>query len=549
MSNRNNVESTKQFHFNSIWFVPLIALVVATWMLYSNWSEQGIEITIVAHDADGLEAGKTKIKARNVDLGEVTNIKLSDNYQNTVITVRMQKGTKKLLTEHTKFWVVKPRVGKEGISGLGTILSGSYINMQPSQSGAKKTSFSMLTQPPLSTSEDQGIRIRLFSKNNSKMEVGTPVHFRGFEVGYIENVGFDIKRSAITYQLFIKAPYDSLLNTNVQFWMTPGLSIKGSTKGLEVKMDSLETFLSGGISFGSIKTNRLPKPIEDFSEFQLFSTKDSAINQRYRQHISYMVLFKGSIDGLEPGAPVKLNGIRIGTVAEVPFSGMTLKSMSRYTTPHIPVLIYIEPQRFSIKLRDAKLSLKQWREQLQKGFKAGMRATLSTSSLLTGSKFISVSFIESKKDYTWDHYGKYPIFPTSNNGLASMQHKIESILNTLSKLPIDKSVEQLNNTLKSATTALNSINNVGKKVDHLLAQKETQSLPADLSRSLESLNKTLQSYHTQGEIGQNLNQSLLILRQDLEDLQPIIQQLKQKPNSLIFGKPTLADQKPQAAIK
>ncbi|RQW64399.1 intermembrane transport protein PqiB [Vibrio viridaestus] len=547
MPQKSNLESTKRFHFNSIWFVPIIAVIVAAWMLYSDWSERGVEITIVAHDADGLEAGKTKIKARNIDLGEVTSIRLSDDYSNAVITVRMQKEANKLLTENTKFWVVKPRVGKEGISGLGTLLSGSYINMQPSNSGKEKEHFKMLDQPPLSTTDDKGIRIRLFSTDNSKMEVGSPVHFRGYEVGYVEKVGFDIKRSAITYRLFIKAPYDSLVNNTIQFWMTPGLSIKGSAKGLEVKMDSLETFVSGGISFGSTDTNAIPKKVDDLTEFQLFNTEEDAINHRYDEHISYIALFKGSIAGLDPGAPVEFNGIRIGTVAEVPFSGMTLDSLSNSTTPHIPVLINLEPQRFSTRFKTAELTKSQWNKRMIEGFKAGVRATLSSSNLLTGSKMITLSFIKPEKDYKMQYYDNYPVFPTTNDTLASMQHKVEDMLDMLSSLPLDKSVSELNNTLANASKAMGSLTDISDKVDKLLAQKETQALPAQLQQSLDSLNKTLQTYQAQGEVGQNLNQSLMILRQDLEDLQPVIQQLKQKPNSLIFGKPIISDEEPKAA--
>ncbi|MCE0494829.1 intermembrane transport protein PqiB [Vibrio salinus] len=548
MPQNNNLESTKKFHFNTIWFVPFIALVVAAWMLYSNWAEQGVQITIVTHDADGLEAGKTKVKARNVDLGEVTGIKLSEDYENAIITVQMKKGTEKLLTKNTKFWIEKPRVGREGISGLSTIMSGSYINMQPSTDGKRQITFDMLSQPPLSTSDDHGIRIRLFSKNNSKIDVGAPVHFRGYQVGYIENVGFDIKRSAITYQLFIKAPYDSLINNTVQFWMTPGLSVKGSAKGLEVKVDSLETFISGGISFGSMSSNVQPKPVKDLTEFQLFSTKEDAINHRYDQHLSFIALFKGNMSGLEPGAPVEFNGLRIGTVAEVPFSGMTIDALSKEQISHIPVLINIEPQRFS-KFRNAALSLNQWQEKFIQSFGVGISATLSTSNLLTGAKLVSISFTGPNKHFHLKHYAGYPVFPTTNDSLASMQHKVETLLDTLSKLPLDKSVKELNTTLRSATDAIHSIHSISRKVDALLAQKETQALPAELSNSLNSLNKTLQHYQAQGEIGQSLDQTLKILKQDLEDLQPLIQQLKQKPNSLIFGSSEVQDKQPHANNK
>ena len=535
----SNLESTRRVRFNTIWLVPLIAVLVAGWMVYDSWSQRGPEITIVAKDADGLEAGKTKVKARNVDIGGVTNIKLSDDFTHALITLQMNKGTEKLLKSNTKFWVVKPRIGKEGISGLGTLLSGSYINMEPGNQGKRAKEYTMLSKPPLSTIDDKGIRVRLYSTQTTKLEVGTPINFRGYEVGYVEDAGFDLKRDAITYQLFIHAPYNKLINSRVKFWMTSGLSVQGTAKGIEVKMGSLQTLITGGISFGEIGDVKTAKPVKDLTEFKLFSSKQEAEDNRYNKFINYVMLFYGSVSGLESGSPVEYNGVRIGTVTQVPFAGATIDKLRSVDNPPVPILVRIEPQRLETNLKDSVKDLDEWRSIFADSFKRGMRATLDTSNLLTGGKIVSVKFVKDAAPQQITHYGKYLLFPTTTASLATMQEKVEVILNKLAALPLDKTVNSLNSTLAE-------LNKVAKSTNELLSQQQTKQLPAKLSGTLDSLHSTLSDYKSEGVVGKKLEQSLTSLQRTLDELQPLIQEIRQKPNALIFGKPKRDDIEPKA---
>ncbi|MGF1740136.1 intermembrane transport protein PqiB [Vibrio profundum] len=535
----SNLESTRRARFNTIWLVPLIAALVAGWMVYDSWSQRGPEITIVAKDADGLEAGKTKVKARNVDIGEVTNIKLSDDFTHALITLQMNKGTEKLLKSNTKFWVVKPRIGKEGISGLGTLLSGSYINMEPGNQGKRAREYTMLSKPPLSTINDKGIRVRLYSTQTTKLEVGTPINFRGYEVGYVEDAGFDLKRDAITYQLFIHAPYNKLINSHVKFWMTSGLSVQGTAKGIEVKMGSLQTLITGGISFGEIGDIKTAMPVKDLTEFKLFSSKQEAEDNRYNKFINYVMLFYGSVSGLESGSPVEYNGVRIGTVTQVPFAGATIDKLRSVDNPPVPILVRIEPQRLETSLKDSVKDLDEWRSIFADSFKRGMRATLNTSNLLTGGKIVSVKFVKDAAPQKITHYGKYLLFPTTTASLATMQEKVEVILNKLAALPLDKTVNSLNSTLAE-------LDKVAKSTSDLLNQQQTKQLPAKLSGTLDSLHGTLSDYKSEGVVGKKLQQSLTSLQRTLDELQPLIQEIRQKPNALIFGKPKRDDIEPKA---
>ncbi|WPC75206.1 intermembrane transport protein PqiB [Vibrio porteresiae] len=526
---------TTRFSFNPVWVVPLLALFVAAWMLYQDWDSQGPQLTVIANNADGIEAGKTKVKVHNVDVGEVTQVKLSDDFEHAIITIELQKGSDKLLRQDTKFWVIKPRVGTAGISGLGTLLSGAYIEAEPGTSGDAKREYTMLAQPPLSTADDKGLRLELVSKDIPKMTVGTPIHFHGFDVGHIEDVNFDPQQQNITYRLFIREPFDSLVSDAVQFWVTPGLAIQSSTKGIAVKMDSLETLITGGISFGTTEEGAVGKPVKDMTRFTLYESKEQATDNRYTQAIPFMFLFDGNIGGLEPGAPIEFRGVRIGTVQQVPFQGVSIRDWSAtMLNPVLPVLGRIEPQRLSSLSTGEEMNLTEWRQLLDNAIKRGFRASLVTSNILTGSKIISVDFDAQAKPAKAEQVAGYPVFPSVPNSFDSLGQKFASLLDKLNNLPLNDTMNSLDKTLQSANDTLKTLNTVSKQIDTLLAAPHTQQLPEQLTLSLQDLQRTLKTYQEEGAVGSQLQKSLGTLERTLNDLQPVLRQLQQKPNALIF---------------
>ncbi|WP_394178751.1 intermembrane transport protein PqiB [Marinomonas posidonica] len=542
----NPVENMRKVRFNSIWLVPLIALIVAAWMLYQNWSSQGPLITLVAANADGLEVGKTKLKSRNVDVGRVIDIRLSDDYENAVIQVRMNQGTDQMLKQDAQFWVVKPRIGKEGVSGLGTLLSGAYIDMTPGEKGQIQTRFTILDQPPLAT-ENEGIRVKLVSEKGATLDVGAPVHFRGYEVGYIEKVDFDAKRKAITYQLVVRSPYDALVNSAVQFWVTPGVSFKSSASGFEFSLDSLETFLSGGISFALPDGRPAGDAVADQSEFQLFDSKESADNQVYDEFIEYVFLFDANLSGLYPGAAVEFRGVRIGTVMEVPFSGISMTSLSKLDTPVIPVLARIEPQRLNTPDMPDVMSLSQWDAMLDDRMDKGLRASLVIGNYLNAAKVISLDFMDTPSPIRWREFEGYDVFPTAPNSLANIESKISLMLDNLAQVPLQKTFKQLGHTMSEVDTTLQRLQQVSDSVRKLMDQSETQQIPGDLSVAIRTLNQTLETYQADGLIGQPLRQNLVSLDRALNELQPLLRQLRENPNRLIFDSKPKVEIQPRAA--
>ena len=531
--------------FNSIWFVPLLALIVAAWMVYQNWSSEGPEITLIASNAEGLEAGKTKVKARNVDIGTVTQIRLSSDYDTAIIHVRMNKGTDNMLYEDAKFWVVKPRVGKEGISGLSTLLSGAYIDMEPGSNGDFRSEFKVLEQAPLSTTEDKGVRLMLDSTGSSKLDVGTVVHFRGYDVGYIEKVGFDSAAGAITYQVFIKAPYDALVNRSVEFWLTPGIALKSSARGVEVRVDSLETLLSGGISFGLVHRQKVGEKVEDLAKFHLYASKEEAENQFFNQFIDYVFLFGTDISGLTAGAPVEFRGIRIGTVEQVPFTGLSMIELTSLDQSAIPVLARIEPQR--LNNGDQDLTLKEWEDLFKDRIEGGFRASLKTRNFLTGAKAINIDLYPNAKPEKAQKVAGVDVFPVTNAGFSNIEKKVTEILDKLAKAPVNESLQSIKNAMSNANDTLASMKETSENVDQLINQPGVQQLPDEIMTIMNQVSRILEAYQTNGEIGMPLKDNLNALEKSLNELQPLLRQLRNNPNTLIFDKPSQPDIQPKAA--
>lgn len=542
---QENSQSIRKVRFNSIWLVPLLALIVAGWMVYQNWSSEGPEITLTASNAEGLEAGKTKIKARNVDIGTVTQIRLSPDYNTAIITVRMNKDTDNMLHQDAKFWVVKPRVGKEGISGLGTLLSGAYIDMEPGESGEIASEFNVLEQAPLSTTEDKGVRLMLDSKGSSKLDVGTVVHFRGYDVGYVEKVGFDTAAGAITYQVFIKAPYDALVNSSVEFWLTPGISLKSSARGVELRVDSLETLLSGGISFGLVHHQKAGKEVEDLTQFHLYASKEDAENQYYNQFIDYVFLFDSDISGLTAGASLEFRGIRIGTVEQVPFTGLSMVELTSLKQSAIPVLARIEPQR--LNNGDKDLSLQEWKALFKERIDSGFRATLKARNFLTGAKAINIDFYPNSKIEKPQKVAGLDVFPVINSGFSSIEKKVTEILDKLAQAPVNESLQSITDAMSNANDTLASMKATSENVDQLINQPGVQKLPDEVLSIMDKLSRILEAYQTNGEIGLPLKDNLKALEKSLNELQPLLRGLRNNPNSLIFDKKTQPDIQPKAA--
>ncbi len=234
---------------SKLWFLPLVALLIGCWMLYYQWSNQGSLITIHFLSAEGIEAGKTKIKFLNVNIGDVKSVQLNEDGDDVLVTARMSKAAEKLLVKDSQFWVVSPKVSLDGISGLSTIISGVYIQLSRGVSTEYKDKFYALESPPVTPLGTPGLHITLNSNDQFAYEKGDPITYKGLTVGQFEDIYFNFEERVVYYNAFIKAPYHKLITTNTKFWDITGLNVDLKADGLSIKTGNLETILSNGVTF------------------------------------------------------------------------------------------------------------------------------------------------------------------------------------------------------------------------------------------------------------------------------------------------------------
>lgn len=517
---------------STIWLVPIIALAIGIWMLVQYVGSKGPEVTLILNTAEGIEVGKTEIKSLNVKVGVITHITLSDDYSYIVAKAAMDKDAERMLKEDTRFWVVKPRIGKEGISGLDTLLSGSYIEMQPGSELQAKLNFTVLDTPPVAPSDASGLRVVLTHTEAGKLGVGDPVLYEGFTVGRVEKVSFDTDTRQANYQLFIFQPYDSLIREQSRFWLSSGVDLRMSAEGFNLQIGSIESLITGGVSFGIPDGEEEGELVtSQMSKFRLYNNLKQVSERTFNQYFEYVMLFDESIRGLSVGAPVEYRGIRIGTVVKVPLR-MPTKNEGLYSK-QIPVLVRIEPGRVHDNFGSG--TLEERKQELTDGFGQGLRATLKIGNLLTGALYIDSQFYPELKMEDIGNYGRYDIFPTRAGGFAEIQKKISDLLNKFNALPVENTLAELTETLDSSQKTMTAIDKVANDLDKLLAQKDTQAIPGEIRESLQQIQTTLNGFGPDAAPYRNLESALSRFEQVMGELQPVLRQLNDKPNSLIFS--------------
>ncbi len=526
----------------AIWMVPLLALFIGAWMLFQHWYSQGPSFTLTVATAEGIVAGKTVIRSREVEVGRIETVELSEDYSHAVLKARLTNAAAGMLKKDSQFWVVKPRVGREGVSGLGTLLSGAYIELSPGKKGGARSEYAMLDRPPLASLDARGLRLSLSSRDANALGAGSPISYQGFTIGQVEEAKFLPEKSEMQYQLFINAPYDVLVSSNSRFWLTPGFEVSMSSEGMKVKMDSLESLINGGITMG-LPPGWLPgEPVKQNDEFVLFKDEESVLAGSLDQFIDYVFLFDNDVGGLHPGAAVQYRGIRVGTVISAPYL-IDDKGVQLFKSRQIPVLARIEVQRLSHRYANAEKE--QWRALFNKQFKEGLRASLKTASLLTGGKVIDLNFYPDAPVYQPLKMAGYQVFPTAQAGLDQIERKVNLILDKFVDMDMATTLTQVNSTLMTLDKTLKHVSAVSANLEQFTGQQSTQQLPASLNQSLKQLQETLQTYDAGSQTNQELRQSVQSLNQLMSELQPLVHSLNEQPSSLIFDRARPRDPEPK----
>lgn len=517
----------KKKRLSVIWIIPLIALAIGVWMVIDTKMSEGPTITISFENADGLVANKTTVEYLNVAVGHVQQVILNDGMDGVVVKVLMKPEAKKLLRKDTEFWVVRARVGAGSVSGLSTLLAGAYIELSPGTGAEykKKEAYVGLETPPLTPAGAPGVKLNLFSKEAGSVSTGDAVVYNGYKVGRIEGTSFDQDRNLVKYDVFIDAPFDGLVNSSVRFWNVSGISFKASATGVDLRTAALDTILFGGVAFGLPEGVSAGDPVESGTDFNLYNEYDQINENPYIYSHEYVVQFKQSLRGLYPGAPVEYRGIPVGHVKRIMFTEM-VKQGDAGNGSAIPVLIQIEPGL--LHLPDTQDSLGILKASIEEGVEYGLRASLATGNIVTGSLYVSMDYHDGVETQELGTFTSYATIPTINVGLDRIQEQVSNFLTKLNDLPLEETVESVDSMVGAVTVTLNSVN-------ELLNDTSTKDFRNELNDSLVSFRKILEGLSPDGAAFQSFEGSLHKLNETLYNLDELTGALKDQPNSLIFS--------------
>jgi len=461
--------------FSIVWIVPIVALLIGAWLVYKAVSEKGPTITITFESAEGLEAGKTKIKYKDVELGTVTAIVLADDFSHVTVTAEMAKESKGYLTDKTRFWVVRARVAAGQVTGLGTLFSGAYIGIDPELEGKSVRHFKGLEKPPMVTGEVAGRQYRLAANRLGSLTPGSPIYFRQIQVGQVADFKLEPNGENVTIDIFVQAPYYQFVRQKTRFWVASGLDVDLTANGLRVDTESVVSLLIGGLAFATFPHEDGGPEAEEGAHFKLYDTYEAARDDRYTVKRDMIIEIKDSVRGLSVGAPVEFRGLQIGKVTDI-----DLDADFENLDFTVPVRIELEPERLHLgSPKDEKDAIDRWQRLLDKGF----RAQLETGSLLTGQLYVKLDIFEDAPPAKLSFYGDLPVIPSLPSSSQEIMQGVTRFVKKLDQLPLEAIGKDLQNTMAGMDRLVNSpdlrdaVQSLGGILDEL--KTTTQTLNAD----------------------------------------------------------------------
>lgn len=541
-----------------VWLIPIVAGLVAAFLGYKAITDKGPTITISFQTAEGLEAGKTAIKFKDVTVGTAEHITIADDLQSIVVTAQMVPGSDRYLQKDSRFWVVRPRIGTSGVSGLGTLFSGAYIALEPG-TGESGRDFVGLEQPPEISYDQPGTRFRLRADTLGSLSQGAPVYDRGIQVGQVVDYALDPDGRGIVADIYIFAPHDKRVLESSRFWNVSGVNVSLGAGGADVQVASIQSLIMGGIEFDTPGTGLKEAAAAPNTEFTLFDTKQKAEAAQFTRKVPFFVLTDASVRGLKVGAPVQFRGITIGEVSD-----FRLVSDGALNTLKTQITIELEVGRiliFNEKTGEQHASAKTPAEALERFdnvVKEGLRAELATGNLLTGDLYVALDFHPDAPPADLKRTEPYPTIPSIPNQFDAWSSSLTGILQKMAALPIDELGKELKDLVASidaivaspnTSNAVANLNDTLAKLNNLIGKVDKQATPildgatgavVGLNATLKDARSTLtginQVIGPNSATAANLDDLMKELTRSARSLRVLTDYLERHPDALIRGK-------------
>ncbi|OCW26206.1 intermembrane transport protein PqiB [Pseudomonas sp. S3E12] len=519
---------TRRFSVSLVWIVPIVAVLVGISLVVHSILQQGPTITLNFKTGSGLTANKTEVKYRNVVIGQVTDVALSDDQKSVNATVQLAKQAESFTRADSQFWVVRPRIGAGGVSGIDTLLSGDYIGADIGQSETRAKQFKGLENPPPITYGEPGKRFTLHTQTLGSLDIGSPVYYRKIEVGQVVAYELDAEGKGVNVEVFVHAPNDAYVTENTRFWNASGVDLSVGANGFALKTESLSSMLVGGIAFRAPPYSPNDKPADEARTFELFDDQDSALAPPNGEG-QYMALrFDQALRGLKVGAPVEFLGVEFGKVVSI---NLDFDASKRSFPLNVGIVIY--PQLLGqahtklLKVMNHDPNDEAAGVRLIGSFiENGLRAQARSGNLLTGQLYIALDFYPKAEKVKFDPSLRPVSIPTIPGNLEQLQEKLESIVNKINQLPIERIAGNLDSNLVELRKGLTQFN--AKTLPGV------QNTLADVSKTLQSASSTLAEDSPQRE---QLTQTLDELGRMSRSLRELSDYLGRHPESLIRGRP------------
>ena len=541
-----------------MWLLPLIAVAIGGWLAWDTLSKEGPTITLSFETAEGLQAGQSQLKFKEIVLGTVKSLDLTPDHKHVLVKIATTRTVEPLLTSTTIFWVVKPRLFAGNLSGLGTLLSGAYVGMLPGEApGKPQQEFVGREDPPVLETNVPGHTFLLKASRVGSISIGSPVFFRDLDVGTV--LGWDISDMVrtVTIHAFVRAPYDSYVHDETRFWDASGFSLKLGATGVDVQVESLRAMLLGGIAFETPDTANSAAISSESHVFPLFKDREAADAASYTRQIPLVAYFSGSVQGLGPGSEVTIHGIVVGHVTDVRLSYDPAKK-----AVVVPVHFEVQPERV---VGVGKQVYKTMAEGVDLLVNQGLRATLQSASLITGQQMVVLDFVPDAPPATVTMEGANFVIPTTTSGgFAGLQASAAALLEKVNSIPFDQIGKNLDGILQAANTLANGaqmrqaltdlaatlaqVKDVTTHLDSGLSPtlRQLPDLAAGLQKTVANTNRLVESLNTgyggNTQFNRDLGRVLVQLNEALSSIRALTDLLARDPQALIKGRPTGAVQ-------
>lgn len=500
-----------------IWVVPIVAALVGLSLLIHEIRNAGPTIEVTFATAEGIEPGKTKVKFKNVDIGSVTEVRLSEDRSAAVVEIALDQAAADFAVDDSRFWVVRPRLAGATVSGLGTLLSGVYIGVDAGRSKEERKRFTGLDTPPVVSSDVPGTRFVLHAEDIGSLDVGAPVYFRRLQAGQVERFSLDPDGRRITLGVFIRSPYDGFVTPRTRFWHASGIDMSFDAGGFKLQTQSLTTIVAGGIAFEPPEDEADGERAQAGAAFTLAGSHDAALKTPDGDPQTVVMRFSESVRGLAPGAPVDFRGVTIGRVKSV---GLIYDSASE--TYLAPVAAVIYPER----LGEAAPAGAEPLKVADRLVRRGLRAQLKTGNLVTGQLYVALDF---HSDAPPAHAGRGEdgavTIPTVPGELGELQASLRAILKKVEAVPFDEIGVETKRTLVTLNKTL-------ARLDTTLAGANAELIP-ELRDSLRTIGATLAQ---DAPAQQDTRAALKAMTDAARSLKALADNLERNPESLIRGK-------------